>query len=266
MTTWIQELDAPHPPSPTSPLAIFVARLRHGIGSALSSLRVAAPLVTVALAAGYIVSARTPSDRAASEFGGPMAAEVLPLLALAGVAIAMWRHRPDLGLDPIRPIAGNVAVASFGGSVALVGVQLLEPGVASHLVGPTISVALMGSYVASWGLRAPALMRTVALLSLLTWNTIATRLDEIVGNTLARPSDMVYRRLAQVPALEIGDEPWRLYTATMHHGSLIVVAIVVLVVAITRQRFTPRLTVDIVVTAGVTLVAHHADRAGVAFG
>lgn len=218
-------------------------------GGGSGSLRASIPLLICALGAfGLAMTGTDPTDDGAS---------VLPLLALAGIAIAVLRHRPDVRHDPIRIVGPEIAVATVLVSTSLVVATVVAPATFGALFGPAITTALIGSYLAVWGVRSPALLRSVTLLSMLTWTAVASLLHEVVRSSLAQPSDMIYRRLASLPALGIDDQPWRLHTASLHHGALVVIATVVLVVAITRQRFTPHVVGETLATAALALAAHH---------
>ena len=79
----------------------------------------------------------------------------------------------------------------------------------------------------------------------------------IVRSSLEQPSDLIYQRLAQFQQFGVHDEPWRIFTASLHRGSLVVIAAVVLAIAASRWRVSPRMFVDLGVTAAVALVLHH---------
>ena len=94
-----------------------------------------------------------------------------------------------------------------------------------------ITCALGAGYLLAWGYRSVALLRTVVLLSLLTWGPIANSAHTIVRSSLEQPSDLIYQRLAQFQQFGVHDEPWRLFTASLHRGSLVVIAAVIFAIA-----------------------------------
>ena len=76
-------------------------------------------------------------------------------------------------------------------------------------------------------------------------------------SSLEQPSDLIYQRLAQFQRFGVHDEPWRLFTASLHRGSLVVIAAVVLAIAASRWRVSAKMFVDLAATAAVALVLHH---------
>ncbi len=182
----------------------------------------------------------------------------VPLVALLGIAIAAVRWRPDTDQAPSRPVTlqSALALATIGvGLVAAVGQGHLSP---SEAIGPIVSVALVSAYLVLWGYRALALLRTVSLLSLLTWIPIADFAHDALRSSLEQPSRLIYQRLAEVPVFGVADEPWRIFSAELHRGALVVLATVVLSVGANRWRVSGRTLVEIAATVGGALVLHHA--------
>jgi hypothetical protein len=189
---------------------------------------------------------------------GGDAAAVVPLLALFTMALAVVYRCPDPSTEPVRPVgpavAGGLAVAAgaIGGAIVML------PDVRPDLFGPAVSVATIGTFLGLWGLRSPALLRNVALLGALTWAPVAGVVHRIASTSLELPSEMVYRRIATMPIIGVADEPWRMHTAVLHRGALVVITVFVLGFAAGRWRFGARTAVDVVVAAFAALVAHHA--------
>src|SRR5690349_12867773 len=65
------------------------------------------------------------------------------VIALAGLAVCVWRARIDLD-DRLAPMAGLVAAFIF--AVQMLNFQVL-PGVSGHLLGGTLAVILVGPWV-----------------------------------------------------------------------------------------------------------------------
>ncbi len=200
---------------------------------------------------GSLASLRT--SRSWSQDG----AEVVPILALLGIMVEALRWRPDIGSAPTRPVSPAVAVAIVGlAVVAVVGVEAI-PAVGPLAIGPIISLSLVGTYLAVWGHRRQSLLRAMSVLSLLTWQPAAEFVHRTVRSTLEQPSSLLYRRLAQIPLLEVSDEPWRLFSAELHRGSLVVIASIVLGFGVNRWRLSWRTMIDLVATVTGALTIHH---------
>ena len=183
--------------------------------------------------------------------------EAVPIIALIGIAVAVSRWHPDHSDTPVRGIARSLAIATGVAATALVAILLLGPANSDLSMGMAITCALSAGYLLAWGYRSVALLRTVVLLSLLTWGPIANSAHTIVRSSIEQPSDLIYQRLAQFQQFGVHDEPWRLFTASLHRGSLVVIAAVVFAIAASRWRVSARMFVDLGVTAAVALVLHH---------
>ena len=186
-------------------------------------------------------------------------AGAVPVIALIGIAIALTRWHPRSGEIPVRGIAPSAAMA-IAGAAALVLAGLVVAGGhggAGLAAGMAITLGLSGGYLLAWGYRSIALLRTVVLLSLLTWPPVGDLTHVIVRSSLQQPSDLIYRRLAQFQVFGVEDEPWRLFTASLHRGSLVVIATLVLAIAASRWRVSARVLLDLALTAVAALVVHH---------
>jgi hypothetical protein len=232
---------------PTAPTA-GRARLRVD----RTSLTTVAMLGLCVLAGAVLLHERAPASDDGAGF--------VPVIALIGIAIAVARWHPRSGEIPVRGIAPTVATA-IGGAAALLLVGLVVapghgggPGLAA---GISITLGLAGGYLLCWGYRSIALLRTVVLLSLLTWPPVGDLTHVIVRSSLQQPSDLIYRRLAQFQLFGVRDEPWRLFTASLHRGSLVVIATLVLAIAASRWRVSARVLLDLALTAVAALVFHH---------
>jgi len=184
----------------------------------------------------------------------------VPVIALIGIAVAIARWHPRSGEIPLRGIAPTVAMG-IGGAAGLLLAGLVVtggPGGGAGLAaGVSITLGLSGGYLLAWGYRSIALLRTVVLLSLLTWPPVGDLTHVIVRSSLQQPSDLIYRRLAQFQLFGVRDEPWRLFTASLHRGSLVVIATLVLAIAASRWRVSARVLLDLALTAVAALVVHH---------
>ncbi|GLY08428.1 MULTISPECIES: energy-coupling factor ABC transporter permease [Actinoplanes] len=70
---------------------------------------------------------------------------VFVVIAVAGLAVSVWRAKADLD-DRLAPMAGLVAAFIF--AVQMLNFQVL-PGVSGHLLGGTLAVILVGPWVGS---------------------------------------------------------------------------------------------------------------------
>ncbi len=189
---------------------------------------------------------------------GADGAGVVPLVAVAGLVIAAIRRRPERTITPVRAVSTRLAGTLALGGAGLTTLAVLEPQLAANAVGPAITIAAAAIYLALFGFRSLALLRTVMLLSLLTWRPIGDALHTIVRSSLDQPSDLVYQRLATLSAFGVDAEPWLLFTASLHRGSRVVIGVIVLGVAASRWRLSPIAVVDVAVSATIALIVHHA--------
>jgi hypothetical protein len=183
-------------------------------------------------------------------------AGAVPVIALLGIALAIARWHPVHDEAPSRGIARSLALSVAGVAVVAGGLLWIRPD-GDVLTGIAITLALSAGYLLSWGYRSVALLRTVVLLSVLTWGPIGDVAHVIVRSSLEQPSELIYQRLAQFPAFGVHDEPWRLFTASLHRGSLVVIATLVFAIAANRWRISPREFVELALTVSAALVAHH---------
>lgn len=185
-------------------------------------------------------------------------AGTVPLVALLGIALASVRWQPDREVPPTRPVTLQLALAltTVGvGLIAAIGQRWLT---AAESVGPIVTVAVVSAYLMIWGYRALALLRTVTLLSLLTWVPIAAFAHDAIRSSLEQPSTLIYQRLAELPFFGVADEPWRIFSAQLHRGALVVLATIVLSVGANRWRVSGRTLIDLSATVGGALILHHA--------
>jgi hypothetical protein len=183
-------------------------------------------------------------------------AGAVPVIALLGIALAIVRWHPVHDEAPSRGIARSMALTVAGVALVAGGLLWIRPD-GDVLTGLAITLALSAGYLLSWGYRSVALLRTIVLLSVLTWGPIGDVAHVIVRSSLEQPSDLIYQRLAQWAAFGVHDEPWRLFTASLHRGSLVVIATLVLAIAANRWRISPREFVDLALTVSAAVVAHH---------
>ena len=109
-------------------------------------------------------------------------AAAIPVVALAGMALAVIRRCPDHRVEPMRPVGLTLRIGLAIAAIALLVATIVLPGSRAELLGPALSVATVGSFLGLWGLRSPALLRSVAILGLLTWTWIA---NSCAGSTTA---------------------------------------------------------------------------------
>jgi len=185
-------------------------------------------------------------------------AGTVPLVALLGIALASVRWQPDLDRQPSRAVTLQSALAlpTVGiGLIAAIGQGWLAT---SEAVGPILSVAVISAYLSVWGYRSLALLRTVSLLSLLTWLPVAAFAHDAIRSSLEQPSMLTYQRLAEIPFFGVADEPWRIFSAQLHRGALVVLATVVLSIGANRWRMSGRTVIELTATVGGALILHHA--------
>ena len=124
--------------------------------------------------------------------------------------------------------------------------------------GPLVTLAILGCYLAAWGVRRVLLLRTVLLLSVLAWPPVASAVHQFVRATLELPSTTIYQQLARLEFFGVAEEPWRLFTASLNRGSLVIVTTVVLAMSVYRWRLTAGMLVKLLACNVGGLVAHHA--------
>ncbi len=149
-----------------------------------------------------------------------------------------------------------LALTTIGiGLIAAIGQDMLVP---AEAVGPILTVAVLSSYLLAWGYRSLALLRTITLLSLLTWVPVAAFAHDAIRSSLEQPSMLAYQRLAEIPVFGVADEPWRIFSAELHRGALVVLATIVLSIGANRWRMSGRTVIELVATVGGALILHHA--------
>lgn len=197
----------------------------------------------------------TTTDRS---FRGDDGASVVPAIAMVAITVAVARWRPDPRTAPVRNVSARFATLAAIGGVADAAAIALGGYDARVFTGPVITLTLATAYLCVWGFRSLALLRTVMLLSLLTWGPLAELVHHMVRSSLEQPSSVVYRRLAQLDVFGVTDEPWRLFTAELHRGTLVVIATLLFGVAASRWRVSLGVVVELVLSISAALVAHHA--------
>ncbi len=225
----------------------FVTRSQHHVHRLISSAG-----IPVLCAVGAIASLNDAFESTNDGAGS------VPLVAMLGIALAAVRWRPDTSHAPSRPVTlqSALVLTTLGiGLLAAVGQDRLSP---TQAIGPIVTVALVSAYLALWGYRSLALLRTVTILSLLTWIPIADFAHEALRSSLEQPSRLIYERLAVIPVFGVDDQPWRIFSAELHRGALVVLATFVLSVGANRWRVSGRTLGDIAATVGGALILHHA--------
>lgn len=182
----------------------------------------------------------------------------VPLVALLGIALASVRWRPDRGQPPSRAVTLQSALALTTVGIGLIASIGRDQLTTSAALGPIITVAVISTYLALWGYRSLALLRTVTLLSTLTWAPVAGFAHDAIRSSLEQPSRLIYQRLAELPVFGVSDEPWRIFSAELHRGALVVLATLVLSVGANRWRMSGRTVIDITATVAGALLLHHA--------
>ena len=216
-------------------------------GSALGSSAI--PILCAVGAIASLSSAFTPTDDGAG---------AVPFVALLGIALASVRWQPDLDRQPSRAVTlqSALALTTIGvGLIAAIGQDILVP---AQAVGPILTVAVVSSYLMVWGYRSLALLRTITLLSLLTWAPVAAFAHDAIRSSLEQPSMLTYQRLAEIQFFGVADEPWRIFSAQLHRGALVVLATIVLSIGANRWRMSGRTVIELVATVGGALILHHA--------
>ncbi|MDA3039275.1 MAG: hypothetical protein O3C27_07045 [Actinomycetota bacterium] len=212
-----------------------------------------APALVISLVCGLAAIAVVGNGWAGTDDG----AGIVPLVALVSVALAGLRRRPQRHITAVRPVSTRLAHVVHLCAIGLTTVVVLGPSVGQRAIGPAMTLAVLGAYFALWGYRVLALLRTMVLLSALTWEPAAAFVHGVVRRSLAAPSDLLYDRLARIDALGVGDEPWRLFSAQLHRGGLVVIATLALAMGANRWRMSARTLVDLTVTSAVALTVHH---------
>ncbi len=184
-------------------------------------------------------------------------AGVVPAVALVSVALAGLRRRPEQRTTAVRPVSPRLAHVVHLCAMGLTTLVVLGPSWGPMSVGPAMTLAVLGAYLALWGYRALALLRTMVLLSVLTWEPAAAFVHQVVRRSLNAPSDLLYDRLSRIDALGVSDEPWRLFSAQLHRGSLVVIATLALAIGANRWRMSTRTLIDLTLTLTVALTVHH---------
>ncbi len=178
--------------------------------------------------------------------------------AAISLAISVIRWTPTSDHDVQRPMPASVNALTLAAVVELALLALAEPTRVSTLAGPMVTASCLSVYFACWGFRSLYLLRRVVLLSVLCWTPVANGVHEVMGRSLQQLSDLVYQRLAALPLLEVGDHPWRLYSAMSYRGTGVVIAVAVIGVAAARRRVTVGFAAQLAATGFIALIVHHA--------
>ncbi len=237
---------APAPQSDSDPLAV------PGLADRRSA-RPWAPALVISLVCGLGVIAVVGGGWTGTDDG----AGVVPVVALVSVALAGLRRRPEQHTTAVRPVSSRLAHVVHLCAMALTTLVVLGPSWGPTSVGPAMTLAVLGAYLALWGYRALALLRTMVLLSVLTWEPVADFVHQVVRRSLNAPSDLLYDRLSRIDALGVSDEPWRLFSAQLHRGGLVVIATLALAIGANRWRMSTRTLIDLTLTLTVALTVHH---------
>lgn len=211
--------------------------------------RTAIPILCAAGAIASLSSAFTTTDDGAG---------TVPLVALLGIALASVRWQPDLDRQPSRAVTlqSALALTTIGiGLIAAIGQGQIAT---AEAVGPILTVAIVSSYLMVWGYRSLALLRTISLLSLLTWVPVAAFAHDAIRSSLEQPSMLIYQRLSEVPVFGVADEPWRIFSAQLHRGALVVLATIVLSIGANRWRMSGRTLIELAATVSGATILHHA--------
>ncbi len=231
----------------SSVLTVPAARRVAGERTPLAAVS-AVPLIVVCAVAAAVVVNGDADDRVT----------LVAVTALAGIALAAVRWTPDHRQPAWRPLTMPFAASIVVVAAALVAVRWI-PGVEGYdLVGPATTSAVVATYLVTWGFRSQPLLRTIAVLSALTWSSVAATAYDVVHASLQTPSELVYRRLAELRVFGIGDEPWRLFTAELHRGTIVVIATVVLCSVVSRRRAPLTAALELLLTVCAALIVHHA--------
>lgn len=242
-------LDRPDRAHTTAPTPTDVAPL---VRSSLANAAIPV-LCAIGAAAITLTSTDLEGDRLGDDGAG-----TVPLLALVGMALAALRWPPGLGDTTSRPVSlrSGLMLALLGaGATASIAHDVLTP---TEIVGPVLTIAVIATYLLVWGYRSPALLRTLTFLSVLTWPAVASFAHEAIRSSLEQPSRLAYQRLSEIPVFGVADEPWRLFSAQLHRGALVVLATVVLSIGANRWRMSGRTLVDLSATVAGAVLAHHA--------
>lgn len=234
------------PPRDAEPLATPAVADRR-------SARPWAPALVISLVCGLGVIAVVGQGWNGTDDG----AGVVPVVALVSVALAGLRRRPEQHTTAVRPVSSRLAHVIHLCAMGLTILVVLGPSWGQMSVGPAMTLAVLGAYLALWGYRALALLRTMVLLSVLTWEPAAAFVHQVVRRSLNAPSDLLYDRLSRIDALGVSDEPWRLFSAQLHRGGLVVIATLALAIGANRWRMSARTLIDLTLTLTVALTVHH---------
>lgn len=182
----------------------------------------------------------------------------VPVIAMVAIVVSVARWMPAEDLEVVRPVPAALVLCALVASVQLWLIAATQPHRVDVLFGPLVTATLVAVYLACWGFRSLFLLRRVVVLSILTWEPVATGVHRVVRNSVQQLSDLVYRRLAAIGWLGVDDEPWRWFTAMTHRGAIVVIGTVVLGVAASRRRLSMRSCGEVAAAAFLAMIVHHA--------
>jgi hypothetical protein len=187
----------------------------------------------------------------------------LALAAIAALAWAMVLHPPtadDLVRRAVHAWTRPALVGAAGVlAVLLVAGAAVGVGDRGNLVGLLGAAIVLSTYLATWGHRSPARLRWTIVMSALLVPGIAAPLLDMFESTTRLVSEMVYRRLGTVELFGVREEPWKLFSAMPHSGSLLVLTVLVIgsAMCVTRGMSLLATAAQLAVAALAALVVHH---------
>ena len=183
----------------------------------------------------------------------------LALAAIAAVAWAMVLHPPTADDLVRRAVHAWTRPALVGAAAVLAVLLVVEDSDRGNLVGLLGAAIVLSTYLATWGHRSPARLRWTIVMSALLVPGIAAPVLDMFESMTRLVSEMVYRRLGTVELFGVREEPWKLFSAMPHSGSLLVLTVVVIgsAMCVTRGMSLLATAAQLAVTAIAALVVHH---------
>jgi hypothetical protein len=189
-------------------------------------------------------------------YAAPGAAAV-GILGVIAVLVSVVRWVPSLDEESVRTVPRGHAAALLAASIAVGVVALAVPTRRGVLIGVLSSLCVINVYLACWGYRSLFLLRRLVLFSVLSWPVAARAVHRYVDASLTGPSDLVFRRLGSFGVASADDHPWRVLSAMTEHGTVAVIAVVVLTIASSRLRLSVPALGRLLVGTGVAMIVHH---------
>jgi hypothetical protein len=183
----------------------------------------------------------------------------LALGAIGALAWAMVLHPPTADDLVRRAVHAWTRPALVGAAAVLAVLLVVEDGDRGNLVGLLAAATVLSTYLATWGHRSPARLRWTTVMSALLVPGVAAPLLDMFESTTRLVSEMVYRRLGTVELFGVREEPWKLFSAMPHSGSLLVLTVLVIgsAMCVTRGMSLLATSAQLAVTALAALVVHH---------